>query len=187
MKRIALSVALAVIVVLAILGLGAVVLARSGTVNVAATHDYLPGVHWFVTTLSEHSITQHARDAVARGDISPPAEVSDDMVRTGAAEYREMCVTCHGAPGVEPSAIGKGLTPEPPDLAHTARERTIAEIYWVVAHGLRHTGMPAFGPTHSADDRWAIAAFVERLGEMSADDYRQLAGEASHGDSGHTH
>ncbi|MFZ5479513.1 MAG: hypothetical protein ACOZNI_22300 [Myxococcota bacterium] len=40
-----------------------------------------------------------------------------------------MCETCHGAPGVDPSQIGQGLAPEPPDLVEVAPEWSDAELY----------------------------------------------------------
>jgi len=43
----------------------------------------------------------------------------------------------------------------------------LREVYWVLHHGIRHTGMPAFGGSHSKEDLWAIATFVERFDEMT--------------------
>ena len=35
---------------------------------------------------------------------------------TAASTTRTMCVTCHGAPGVDASEVGEGLNPPAPDL-----------------------------------------------------------------------
>lgn len=85
-----------------------------------------------------------------------------------------MCTICHGAPGVERGEIGKGLKPKPPDLSKVAREMSSAEIYWVLQNGIRHTGMPSFGATHSTEDLRAVTAFVERLADMSPEEYRRV-------------
>jgi mono/diheme cytochrome c family protein len=92
-----------------------------------------------------------------------------------------MCVGCHGAPGVDPAELRDGLNPEPPLLAEHAGHLPLNEVFWVIKHGVRMTGMPAWGVTHSDDGIWAIAAFVEKLPAYIALDYqemRQQAGEA---------
>ena len=191
------------VVLLALLGATLATVAYTGAVDVAATSDYLPGAEWFFATLSRESIRHRAAAAVEAGELTPLAQVDDTALRTGATHYREMCVVCHGAPGAERGELGQGLKPQPPDLAHTAREWSDAEILWTVKHGIRHTGMPSFGATHSDDELGAIAAFVARLDGMSPEEYRRLVGgpgpaaggdpsggpreEAGHGHSGHEH
>lgn len=176
MKRTLTVVVLTFAATLALVWLVLVAVARTGAVDVAATADYLPGAHWFFSTLSERSIRRHAEAAVAAGEIAPAPEVTDAMLRTGAVHYRAMCVVCHGAPGKERGELGQGLKPKPPDLSHAAREMNEAEILWVVDHGIRHTGMPAFGATHGDEELQAITAFVERLDGMSPEDYTRLTG-----------
>jgi mono/diheme cytochrome c family protein len=166
---------LTVLVVVAAIAAGFVAVAESGAVNIAATRQSLPGVDWFFSTLSAHSIDEHAEEAEQNGEITPPATVTDAMVREGASEYAETCVTCHGGPGVEAGEIGKGLHPAPPDLSKSAREMDPAEIYWVLEHGIRHSGMPAFGPSHDSDELWATAEFVDQLDSMTAQRFHELA------------
>jgi mono/diheme cytochrome c family protein len=187
MKRPAVLVVITVVLVVAVLWLGLVAFAYSGAANVGASAGYLPGAKWFFDTISTNSIERHARQAVERGEISEPRSVTDAMLRKGASEYQAMCVPCHGAPGGSRGEFGKGMKPEPPDLADVAREMEPREVYWVVNHGVRHTGMPAFGATHSPDDLWAIASFVERFDEMSPDRYKQWIKEAGAESSSHGH
>lgn len=188
MTRLVTAVVLSFLATIAIVVLAFVGIARAGTVNVAATADYAPGAEWFLSTLSEQSIRRQARRAVEAGEITPPGEVTPAMLRNGTSHYQSMCVVCHGAPGVPRGEIGEGLKPEPPELSHVARERSEAEIFWVLQNGIRHTGMPAFGATHSEEDLWALAAFVERLDGMSPDHYRRVAGESGSAHmGGHDH
>lgn len=189
-KTVALVVA-TVVATLALLLLALVAVARSGAVDVAATADYLPGAEWFLSTLSEASIAAHAAKAVERGEIVVPPEAGEAELAEGARLYEAMCVACHGAPGVERGEIGQGLEPVPPELGHVGEELTPAEIYWVLENGIRHTGMPAFGPTHGDRELWAITAFVGRLGGLTPEEYRERAGPPTgghgHGAGGHGH
>jgi mono/diheme cytochrome c family protein len=66
------------------------------------------------------------------------------------------------------------MRPEPPHLTEAATEWSPGEIRWIVANGIKMTGMPAFGRRHPSGDIVAIAAFVSALPGLSADDYRSL-------------
>lgn len=177
-----------VLTLLLVLG-GLALFAWTGAVDVAATSDYLPGAEWFFSTLAGNSVKRHAAAAVDAGEIVPPAEITQEMIRSGAAHYPAMCVSCHGAPGVERGEMGQGMKPEPPDIPHVASEMTGPEIFWVLKHGIRHTGMPAFGATHSDDELWGLTAFVEEMAEMTPAEYEELAGAAGggHDHGGHDH
>lgn len=201
MKNVISTAIVTIVVMIVLITLAAGAFARTGIVNVAASADYLPGAEWFFGTLSESSIRKHARAAVEDGTITPPAEITPAMIANGRHHYVEMCVVCHGAPGVERGEIGRGQKPLPPELSHAAEEFTISEIYWVIEHGIRHTGMPAYGETHSPDEIWGLAAFVEQLETMTPEEYARQTkppepanteaaapeGDAGDGHSGHTH
>ena len=118
----------------------------------------------------------HRRAPKAANPLKPDPEV----LREGLAHYKAMCVTCHGAPGVDASEAGEGLNPPAPDLTTgKVQKRTDGELFWLVQSGIRMTGMPAFGPTHKDEEIWKIVAFVRRLPALSPDEARELktAGE----------
>jgi mono/diheme cytochrome c family protein len=47
-------------------------------------------------------------------------------------------------------------------------------MYWSIEHGIRMTGMPAFGPTHSQEKIWGLVAFVRQLPKLSPQQYSAL-------------
>lgn len=89
--------------------------------------------------------------------------------------FDDMCVQCHGAPGKDPSIVGKGLNPPPPWLPGTVQRWTRAELFWIVKNGVKMTGMPAFGPTHSDEDLWLLVAFLQRLPNIKPEEFRELS------------
>jgi mono/diheme cytochrome c family protein len=154
----------------------------SGAVDVAATSPHWAVTRWLLATARTRSIERHA------GDVQPPASLDDPQrIADGAASYDEMCAGCHGAPGRERSEIAKGLNPAPPELDEEADEWSPAQVFWVVQHGIRMTGMPGFGPTHSDEALWQIVAFVERLPDLTPDAYRALARAGHHDEEGRHH
>jgi mono/diheme cytochrome c family protein len=163
---------LTLVVAVALVGVVAVVLAYAGVVPVAAGQHHFGLIEWYLETAADH--------AVDRGGagVQPPSGVdSPQMLQMGLVHYQEMCVTCHGAPGVEPSEIGKGLYPDPPLLERKKRAR-LGPTYWIVKNGIRDTGMPAFGATHTEQELWAIAAFAVAMPHMTPEEYARRTTEA---------
>jgi mono/diheme cytochrome c family protein len=163
-----------------LVALGAAAVLWTGSVSVAASSP--PGK-------LEESLARMAIDrAVARRAPKSPNPVgkSPDALRVGLSHYRENCVGCHGASGVDAAEYGQGLNPPAPDLSlPRVQRRTDGELFWIVSNGIRMTGMPAFSPTHKEEELWKIVAFVRHLPELSADEERALAAEAEGGDHHH--
>jgi mono/diheme cytochrome c family protein len=172
MKRSGIAVAAAAIAgFVLLLGVGAFVFISTGAYSVAATAPHLPFTRWLLKTTQKRSVAVRADEAPAQ----PPADST--MLREGFEEYREMCVACHGAPGVERGTLGKGINPKPPDLAKEGAEWSDRELFWITKHGIKLAGMPAFGVTHSDKELWGIVAFLRRLESMSPEEYGRLATE----------
>jgi mono/diheme cytochrome c family protein len=151
----------------------------SGLYNVAASTGHSRVLQWILQTTQQNSVRNHAKE------IERPATISNDQFAHGVEHYDRMCVQCHGASGVERGELGKGMTPTPPDLTRTASQWSDEELFWIIKHGIKLAGMPAFGPTHSDEEIWGLVAFVRQLPEMSPARYQELvkdSGGQRHGD-----
>ena len=140
----------------------------SGVINVGATNPHSPLTQLVLSTTMDNSVRHYAKG------IKAPSLNDPDMVMEGFRHYREICVGCHLAPGVESSEIRKGLMPEPPKLQEAVEEWKPNELFWVIKNGVKMTGMPAWGPTHSDQKIWAIVAFLEKLPHMTAEQYKEM-------------
>lgn len=145
-----------------------------GVPDVGATTPHWAITEWVLSTTMENAVRRRAAGIRIPGDLGDPARV-----RAGASAYDEMCAACHAAPGVDAAALAEGLLPPPPELADDAAHWSAAELFWIVKHGVRMTGMPAFAPTHADREIWDVVAFLRRLPEMSSTEYASLA-EAPH-------
>ncbi|RKF22640.1 cytochrome c [Altericroceibacterium spongiae] len=151
----------------------ALIVVLTGGYNVAATDRHNPIVGWALTTTMGNSVRRQATD------IQPPAEFTPAMIAAGAGEYKAMCSHCHGGVGQSRAEWAEVMLPKPPPLAEAAKEWEPKEVFWLVKHGVKMSGMPAFGPTHDDKTIWNIVAFVKALPEMPAEQY---AGYSSHHD-----
>lgn len=152
-----------------------------GGYDVAATEPHTGIGEWVLETTMERSIRARA------SDIRVP-EPDSALMSEAFLHFHEMCVVCHGAPGIEQGEIGRGMMPNPPELSDEAEEWSPAELFWITKHGIKLAGMPAFGPTHSDEQLWGIVHFVRRLPDMTPAEYREWV-DAAGADTtaGHTH
>jgi mono/diheme cytochrome c family protein len=105
----------------------------------------------------------------------PPGDLaSPERIRAGARAFSERgCINCHGGPGVNWAKFSEGLNPGPPDLKDVAADLKAQEVFWIVKHGIRMTGMPSFTAAGVPDeDIWSIAAFVKALPKVSDADFQ---------------
>lgn len=154
----------------------------SGVYNVAATDKHWPIVYWLLHETVEHSIAAHAKT------IEVPALGDRQQVLAGAANYKAMCADCHAAPGIEQRTLARAMMyPKPPLLDDAAEEMTPAQLFWVIKYGIKASGMPAWGSSHSDEDLWSMVALIQKFPGMTAAEYEQLQQAAADAGIGHHH
>lgn len=161
-----------IIGIIVVLGILKVLFIYSGIFNVAATYPDSAPVAWALSTIMDNSVKRHSR-GIEAPQLDDPA-----MIRTGLSHYQQMCVGCHGAPGVPIGAVGRGLNPDPPELTEAAGDWKPNELFWITKNGVRMSGMPAWGVTHSDKEIWAIVAFTRKLPSMKPAEYQAMTREA---------
>jgi len=161
------------------IGLAAAGVIYSGAYNVAATAEHWPITRWVLAEAVHQSVERRA------ADIRAPESGGQSQLLVGAANFDAMCSGCHEPPGANPSVAAQGMYPRPPSLAEAGEHMSASEIYWILKHGIKASGMPAWGGTHSDDDLWAMTAFVKQLPDMSKTDYDQMVASAGASGIGH--
>lgn len=157
---------------LVIVAAGGAVYVYSGSYPVGADVPHTGAVFSLLAVVRDRGIA-----AGARG-IHPPTDLRDARrISDGAGQYAAMCANCHLAPGYESGPAWEGLYPHPPRLAH-ARDLKPAEVFWAIKHGVKFSGMPAWGKSHSDDEIWNIAAFVLQLPHLTPRQYADIVSRA---------
>lgn len=156
--------------VLVLLAAVAALVGYSGLYNVAADEP-----HW---ALSERVLEgARARSIAVRArELAVPELADEKRILVGAGQYAEMCQSCHLAPGIGQTPLRQGLYPKPPELAQHRMDPR--ETFWVLKHGIKMTGMPAWGASHDDDTLWSIVAFLQKLPQLDAKAYRDLVERA---------
>ncbi|MBH0071181.1 cytochrome c [Pseudoalteromonas sp. NZS127] len=151
----------------------------SGIVDVAADEPHSDLVYWLLTETRENSISKASQDIIVP-DLNEP-----ELLLTGGSDYEYMCSSCHLKPEQRESDMSLGLYPAPPNLtissnehinhAHDEDEDKLARRnFWIIKHGIKASGMPAWGKTHDDRRMWAMVAFIKQLPTLTPEEYQIL-------------
>ena len=147
-----------------------------GKSQLAADELFVPKADWTAQQAlrvgDNHHILRRAADVVV------PQSIPTQDIQRGFAQYRDSCVYCHGAPGVDATDWAQALQPEPPFLADAVPARQPAELFWIIRNGIKMTAMPAFGRHLNDRDIWGVVGFIRQLPGMSNEAYARLVEEA---------
>jgi cytochrome c553 len=164
MKRWLLRIAMAVLA----LGLGGFLIAASGIIPITASSG-----HWQITAWLLH-FSMLRSIATYSAAIEPPPLEEPRLVLQGAGHYETGCRWCHGSPAQRNPRIPQAMTPFPPYLPPLLTEWDAEDLFYIVKHGVKFTGMPAW-PTQQRDDEvWAMVAFLRVFPNLTAEEYHQL-------------
>lgn len=159
------------IVTLVALGAAALLFAWSGLFNVAASTG-----HWKVTDVVVHWVMRNSVATHSWLEGKPETVRDERGLVSAAGHYAQACASCHGAPGQRPSPTMQRASPAAPWLPDHLPEWNDRELHWIVTHGVKLTGMPAWAAKDRPDEVARMVAFVRRLPTMTAAEYRALSG-----------
>ena len=157
--------------------------AATGRMDVAATGEHGPMSSRILQGTREAAVQRGARQIDGQlPDLNDP-----DALLEAVAGFEDMCAACHTPPGGSPTALARGLNPQATDLAWAGANRSPAELFWVTRNGIRMTGMPAWGPTHSDAELWPLVALITRFPEFTDTEYGNLLTAAREAGVEHVH
>lgn len=151
----------------------------AGLYPVGADSRHHAVTFWLLETIRERSIARASKD-IEVPDLSQP-----DLLLMGGPDYNDMCASCHLAPSVGQSDLSLGLYPSPPNLStkrltqEAPADARAQRSFWIIKHGIKASGMPAWGPTHSDERIWAMVAFIQHLPELTEEQYQILTARDS--------
>jgi mono/diheme cytochrome c family protein len=106
------------------------------------------------------SIVRHAVAA------TNPLAINEENLKAGASTYKDMCARCHSTPGNNPSVYGQSFYPRAPQLSGGMPNYTDSQLFWTIKHGIRNTGMPAWGSMLSDDEIWQLVSLLQNSKDL---------------------
>jgi cytochrome c553 len=147
----------------------AFLVAWSGIIGVGASTGHWKATDWFL-----HWVMRSSVRTAAIGTAVPA--FTEGMLPMAAGHFENGCALCHGSPALPRPASVRNMLPAPPDLKDKIAEWSDAELFQIVQHGVRFTGMPAWPVAGREDEAWAMVAFLRHYPQLDAAAYRDLAG-----------
>ena len=130
--------------------------------------------HWRITDWFLHWVMQSSVRTAALGTQAPP--FTQPMLPLAAGHYETGCAGCHGSPAMPRPAAVENMLPPPPDLMQVIATWSDAQLFEIVKHGVRYTGMPAWPTLERDDEAWAMVAFLRKYPSLDQSAYQGLAG-----------
>lgn len=91
-----------------------------------------------------------------------PMKLTSDVLKRGQQRFNIYCAVCHDSAGTGNGiVIKRGFVPPPSFHDPRIRQMPVGQIFDVISNGART--MSSYAKQVSAEDRWAIAAYVRAL------------------------
>jgi len=107
-----------------------------------------------------------------------PVFLNEESIRNGMAHFADHCASCHANDGSGNTGMGKGLFPPAPDMRGPATQSlTDAELFYIIEHGVRFTGMPAWstGTPEGEEASWHLVNFIRQLPRLTPEQLEEMA------------
>ncbi len=138
---------LPVVVVLVLVG---------GLVPVTASSGHWPITEYILHFVMRRSVSTHSM-------LIDAPSFEPELWRLGKAHYQNGCAACHGIPGQPvPIAVSRAV-PAPPPLDALGAKYDVEQLFYVIKHGIKFTGMPAWPRQQRDDEVWSVVAYLAQL------------------------
>jgi len=154
------KVLLGAVLMLVILLLSAFTVMRLGLMPVNADGPHSSLEARIMPGVLHASIVRHASADTNR------LAINEENLKAGASTYKSMCARCHSTPGNTPSDYGQSFYPPAPMLSGGMPNYTDSQLFWTIKHGIRNTGMPAWGSMLSDDEIWQLVGLLKNSQDL---------------------
>jgi mono/diheme cytochrome c family protein len=123
-----------------------------------------------------HAMRRWATPSSMR-DRGNPVQPTEEVQADALAHFADHCATCHANDGSGDTAIGSGLYPKVPDMREAQTQSlTDGELFSIIEHGIRLTGMPGWGNGTEDSEResWGLVHFIRRLPKLTPEDIERM-------------
>ena len=151
---------LGAVLTLALLSVSALAVVKLGLMPVSADGNH--------SRLEARVMPSVLRAAIAKQAPlqTNPVSLSEDNLKSGATTYKAMCARCHSTPQGNPSVYGQSFYPPAPQLSGGMSTYTESQLFWIIKHGIRNTGMPAWGSMLSDEEIWQIVNLLKNSQDL---------------------
>lgn len=132
----------------------------TGNAPVAVKDKSMP----FEASLANKALNAQLNNVEAK---TPAVDASEANLQEGAEEYMEHCAICHGTRSQD-SVMHSSMFPTPPALVKNemVTDLPAGKTYWIIANGIRLSGMPEFKSHFSDEELWQISQMLANADKL---------------------
>jgi len=98
--------------------------------------------------------------------LKNPLPATEENIAAGAKIYLDHCAGCHGVPSNPDSPFARSFSPPAPGFFKDAPDMSESQSFYVIRHGIRWTGMPAWGQTLDGTQTWQVVTFLSQIEKL---------------------
>lgn len=108
-----------------------------------------------------------------------PVQPTEANLTAGVKVYQANCASCHGDVGHPHGALAESLYPRAPQFVEDAPDMPENQNYYIISHGIRLSGMPAWKQVLSEQEMWQVTTLLSHMDKLPpqvSDAWRAMAG-----------
>lgn len=95
-----------------------------------------------------------------------PIRATPEALLAGMKVYLDDCAGCHGSYGRNSGWGSEDFYPRVPQFARTPPRKPDWQLFWIVKHGVRYSGMGAWDRQVPDSTIWLLVTFLSRLDSL---------------------
>src|ERR1700751_2710495 len=117
----------------------------------------------------EHKVAMPALDAAVdrrAPDVKNPVQATDDNLIAGMKIYQTACAGCHGDISHPHAEFGDSFYPHAPQFVQDAPDMPENQNFYIIQHGIRLSGMPAWKTSFKEQELWQVTTFLSHMDKL---------------------
>lgn len=117
----------------------------------------------------ESKIAMPALDAAVdrrASEAKNPLQSTDANLTAGMKIYQTNCASCHGDIHRPRGPLADSLYPRAPQFLENAPDMPEIQNFYIIQHGVRMSGMPAWKKTLGEQEIWQVTTFLSHMDKL---------------------
>jgi mono/diheme cytochrome c family protein len=112
-------------------------------------------------------------------EVKNSVDASDANLLHGMKIYQANCASCHGDAHQIRVMLADALYPRPPQFLEDAPDMSANQNFYIIQHGIRFSGMPAWKQSLSEQEMWQVTTFLSHINKLPPHIFEQWKVDAS--------
>lgn len=151
------------VVAIVLLGGGFYLYARLGFINPSADIPVSSFEASQAMAILDNSIGRRAPE------MKNPLPADEENLAAGMKLYQSNCAGCHGDINHAESSLAESFYPRAPQFQHEAPDMPENQNFYLIKHGIRWSGMPAWKQSMADRQIWQVCAFLGHMNKLPPD------------------